>query len=121
MYNIIATTIAAINATGIGHHFKNPLKNAWNLSVAAGITSELAPNSSKTPCTCGKAYNVPTNSITINNANCARFGINIPFIFFSIAVVLSKYSTACCKEFSKEPESSPTLIMFIYINGNTLE
>ena len=64
-------------------------------------------------------------AFTINNTNNstikATFGIIIFLTLLFKSSEVSRYFTACCKDCSKEPESSPTFTIFIYIYGNTFE
>ena len=69
----------------------------------------------------GIANNVPTTSITINKTNCIIFGIKIDFNLLFNDSVSSRYFTACSSDVVKEPDNSPTFIIFIYIYGNILE
>ena len=111
-YSHIATIAPIIIKTGIYQYAIATFITLWNHSVILGNLS-FEPNSSYTFCIAGIATNVPTTNITINNANCIKFGINMFLNFLFTAFVSSRYFTACSNEFVNDPDNSPTFIILI--------
>ena len=118
MYAITATTIPPNIITGIYHILTIQFRKFENARVKGGNFA-VEPKLSNTPCIIGTDIIVPITANNINATNCTKFGINISFSFLFMAAVFSRYFTACSNAFVREPDNSPTLIIFIYIGGNT--